>query len=142
MPQCFLPESPLAAAQPSCPCPSTPTPCPARPAGGSLECSESIDDLEEGFASAGLASAGNSPFPFAYPSGLNPFANGPPTAAAAAPLHAAPTVAAAGSFLYAPSLDGLDPVAAAALAEATSRAAHEGRNHSAGTAGGVGGGQS
>ncbi|KAL4419877.1 hypothetical protein ABPG75_006975 [Micractinium tetrahymenae] len=97
--------------------------------GCSLECSETLDDLEQGFASAGLTSAGPSPFQSAASAGFDPFLAGMPTAAAAGPLHAAPTVAAAAPLYYTPSLDGLDPVAAAALAEAAARAAHEGRPH-------------
>ncbi|KAL4430361.1 hypothetical protein ABPG77_002167 [Micractinium sp. CCAP 211/92] len=103
--------------------------------GCSLECSESIGDLEEGFASAGLASASPSPVPCSDPAGSDTRLSGLPTAATAAPLHAAPTVAAAGPFLYAPVLDGLDPVAAAALAEASARKAREKHRHSFGISG-------
>ncbi len=107
-----------------------PPPAPFDPAGCSLECSESICDLEEGFASAGLASASSSPVPCSDPAGSDTRLSALPTAATAAPLHAAPTVAAAGPFLYAPVLDGLDPVAAAALAEASARKAREKHRHS------------
>lgn len=112
-----------------------PPPAPFDPAGCSLECSESIGDLEEGFASAGLASASPSPVPCSDPAGSDIRLSGLPTAATAAPLHAAPSAAAAGPFLYAPVLDGLDPVAAAALAEASARKAREKHRHSFGISG-------
>lgn len=103
--------------------PSTRQPCPA---GCSLECSENIGDLEEGFASAGLASASPSPFPPAAVAGVDPFASGPPTVAAVGP-----------SLQAHPHDDALDPVAAAALAEATARGVRHKPHHGLGNAGGA-----